>query len=118
MYDTIPAYIMIGFRLLGFLIFIGGIVKLLITINPTETAIRKYVIELGVLGTIYLTFLPASMYFVTFIDTKYRKEAIYCTIEVIRYLLNVWLVGLSAFKSSTYRKIIDKSFMEKGDKYY
>ena len=118
MYDTIPAYIMIGFRLLGFLIFIGGIVKLLITIKPTETAIRKYVIELAILGTIYLTFLPASMYLITYIDTKYRKEAIYCIIEIIRYLLNVWLAGLSAMKSSTYRKIIDKSFMEKGDKYY
>ncbi len=73
MYDTIPAYIMIGFRMLGFLVFTGGIVKLLITVQASETAIRKYVIELGILGTIYLTFLPASMYLITYIDAKYRK---------------------------------------------
>ncbi len=39
-------------------------------------------------------------------------------IEIVRYLLNVWLAILSGSKSSNYRKIIGKSFMEKGDKYY
>lgn len=27
MFDTIPAYIMVGFRFLGFFIFVGGIIK-------------------------------------------------------------------------------------------
>lgn len=33
MFDTIPAYVMIGFRLLAFLIFLGGILKVLINLK-------------------------------------------------------------------------------------
>jgi hypothetical protein len=73
MFDTIPAYIMVGFRMLAFCIFIGGIVKVTLSIKGEEHSIRRYFRELGLLGTIYLTFLPASMYLITFIDTKYRK---------------------------------------------
>lgn len=73
MFDTIPAYIMIGFRLLGFSIFLGGIVKVSLSIKSEDTNIRRYIRELGILGTIYLTFVPASMYLITFVDTKYRK---------------------------------------------
>lgn len=30
MYDSIPAYVLIGFRILGFLIFLGGIIRSLV----------------------------------------------------------------------------------------
>ncbi len=111
MFDTIPAYIMIGFRLLAFLIFVAGVVKISLKVKEDEKTLRKYVLELAILGTIYLTFLPASIYLVEFIDPKYRKDVMYIGIEIIRYVLNVWLVILSGSKTSAYRKIIDKSFM-------
>ena len=44
MFDTIPAYVMIGFRLLGFLIFLGGIAKVLINLKNGENTIRRYII--------------------------------------------------------------------------
>lgn len=77
MFDTIPAYIMIGFRMLAFAIFIGGIVKISLNLKADETTLRRYVLELSILGTIYLTFLPASVYLVEFIDPKYRKDVMY-----------------------------------------
>lgn len=80
MYDTIPAYIMIGFRLLGFLIFLGGVVKVSLNTKPDETTVRRYVLELSILGTLYLTFLPAFIYFVEYVDAKYRKEVMYIVI--------------------------------------
>jgi hypothetical protein len=42
----------------------------------------------------------------------------YFGIELIRMGINLWLAYLAGKKSSPYRKIIDKSFMEKGDKFY
>lgn len=77
MFDTIPAYIMVGFRLLAFGIFLGGIVKMALNVKAEEKTIRRYVLELSILGTIYLTFLPASIYLVEFINAKYRKEVMY-----------------------------------------
>jgi hypothetical protein len=77
MFDTIPAYIMVGFRLLAFAIFLGGIVKVALKIKADEPTVRRYVLELSILGTIYLTFLPASIYLVEYIDAKYRKEVMY-----------------------------------------
>lgn len=118
MFDTIPAYIMIGFRLFGFSIFLGGIIKVSLNIKAEDTGLRRYFTQLGILGALYLTFLPALIYLISFIDARYRKETLYFLIEVSRFALNVWLVILSGSKSSAYRKIIDKSFMEKGDKYY
>lgn len=44
MFDTIPAYIMIGFRMLGFCIFIGGIVKVSLNTKPDEKTVRRYVL--------------------------------------------------------------------------
>lgn len=34
MYDSIPAYVLIGFRILGFMIFIGGIIKSIVYLKP------------------------------------------------------------------------------------
>lgn len=117
MYDTIPAYIMISFRLLGFLIFLGGSVKCLLSLKLQQHKMRKYFVELLILGTIYLTFIPMSLYLVKFIETKYRKEAMYFGVELVRYGLNIWLTILAISKKSTYRSVINKSFMEKEDKY-
>jgi hypothetical protein len=44
MFDTIPAYVMIGFRLLGFLIFLAGIGKVLISLKPDEKTIKRYIL--------------------------------------------------------------------------
>ena len=118
MFDTIPAYIMIGFRLLGFSIFLGGIIKVTLKIKAEEKGLRRYFIQLGILGSLHLTFLPALIYLINYVDARYRKESLYFLIELTSFGLNFWLVILSGSKSSAYRKIIDKSFMEKGDKYY
>lgn len=73
MYDTIPAYIMIVFRLIGFAIFIFGVIRSLIKLKTTDQKYRKYFIQLTLLGTIYLTFVPVGFYVVRLVDAIYRK---------------------------------------------
>ena len=73
MFDTIPAYIMIGFRLLGFAIFLGGIIKVSLNTKAEDTALRRYFTQLGILGTLHLTFLPALIFLITYIEAQYRK---------------------------------------------
>lgn len=72
-FDSVPAYIMIFFRLLGFCIFIVGVIRCFLKTKPEDSKIKKYFLQLGLLGTIYLTFIPSSLMFITFIESHNRK---------------------------------------------
>ena len=73
MFDTIPAYIMVSFRTVGLLIFIGGIVKSLLELSSQEQQVRSYFIHLCVLGVVYLTFVPVMMVVISWLPAGYRK---------------------------------------------
>lgn len=117
MFDTTPAYVMMGFRILAFLIFLGGIVRSLFAVKKDNPKQKKYLTELAVLGSIYLCFIPVGFALVRVIDSRYRKEAMYFGVELTRLGLSLWMGVLSGWKKSAYRTIIDQSFMEKGEKY-
>jgi hypothetical protein len=60
-FDTVPAYIMVFFRLVGFGVFVAGIIRSFLTLKNDQIKEFKYFIQLGILGTIYLTFIPISV---------------------------------------------------------
>lgn len=117
-FDSIPAYIMVFFRMIGFGVFATGIIRSFIKLKQDQKKAFKYFVELGILGTIYLTFIPLSLVLIEFIDSNNRKEGMFFFIETGKYALSLWLGYLSGSKNSIYRSIIESSFMEKGDKYY
>ena len=55
---------------------------------------------------------------VELVDEEERQEVMVLWLEVIKLVLNGWLVYLVGSKVSSYRKVTDASFMEKEDKYY
>lgn len=109
---------MIFFRLIGFGIFSGGCIWSYIKLKPDESNIKRYLIYLLIIGTIFLTFIPFSMYLVQFVEFYYRKEVIFFSIEVVRYVIFIWFGYLTTSKKSIYVKIVQGSFMEKDGKYY
>ena len=118
MFDTIPAYVMVGFRVLALLIFTAGIAKSQIYLDSTQGRLRSYFWMLGVLGLLYMCFVPVLMFFVGCFPAGHRREVMFFGVEACRYSLTLWLAILGTSKSSSYRKLINSSFMEKGDKYY
>lgn len=61
MFDTIPAYIMVFFRLVGFGVFITGIARSFLRLKEDQSKAYRYFVQLAILGTIYLTFIPCSL---------------------------------------------------------
>jgi hypothetical protein len=111
MFDTIPAYIMLFFRMLSFAIFLVGVIRSYVKLKPDQKQATKYFYILALLGTIYLTFVPVGFVLIRWVEVNYRKEVMYFGVELIRFALNVWLAILCGWKKSSYRRIIDKSFM-------
>jgi hypothetical protein len=120
MYDTIPAYIMIGFRCVGLLVFFFGIGQSWLTLKnkPEDVKIKRYLVQMSILGTVYLAFVPIGFIIVRYVGTRHKKEAMFFGVELVRFGVSYWLALLAGWKKSAYRSIIDESFMEKGDKFY
>lgn len=78
MYDTIPAYIMIGFRMVGLFVFFFGVGQSWLTLKKKEDEkVKKYLVQLTVLGTAYLAFVPLGFVLIRFVGTRYRKEVMF-----------------------------------------
>ena len=112
MYDTIPAYIMLGFRMVGLIVFFVGIGNSWLTLKKkNDDRLKKYLIQMSVLGTIYLAFVPLGFIIVKYFDARYKKEGMFFFVELIRFGCSFWLAMLAGWKKSAYRSIIDSSFM-------
>jgi hypothetical protein len=72
-FDSIPAYIMVFFRLIGFGVFATGVIRSFINLKPDQKKVFTYFVQLTILGTIYLTFIPISLLLIQFIDSSSRK---------------------------------------------
>lgn len=120
MYDTIPAYIMIGFRLIGLLVFFIGIIKSWLNLKKgsEEARVKNYLIQMTTLGLVYLAFVPIGFVVIRYVSTRYKKEGMFFSVELVRFGMSYWLALLAGWKKSVYRTIIDQSFMEKGEKFY
>ena len=117
-FDSIPAYIMVFFKLIGFLVFIVGVLRCAFKLKQDDGRVLRYFIQLGILGSLYMTFIPISLILVNIVDSHSRKEAMFFMVEGGKYALCMWLGYLCGSKKSIYRNIQDGSFMEKGDKYF
>jgi hypothetical protein len=73
MFDTIPAYIMIFFRLLAFSIFVYGVIRSYVKLKADQKQVISYFYKLAILGTIYLTFVPVGFVLVKSVEANYRK---------------------------------------------
>ena len=59
MFDTVPAYIMLIFRVLAFILFIYAVMKSLFQLREEESRLRQYYYHLTWVGSLYLGFVPA-----------------------------------------------------------
>ena len=50
---------------------------------------------------------------VRLVDSEYRKEVMFVLVEVVKYVLSLWLGYLGAGRRSAYQRIVSRSFMEK-----
>lgn len=60
MYDTIPSYIQTGFRVLAFIIFVIGVLRIWPKLNPDR---RHFMIKFSMYGGMYILSLPAILLF-------------------------------------------------------
>ena len=109
MYDSIPAYIMIGFRLLGFTVFLVGIGRSWADSHKSKNPekLKKYLYHMTTIGFIYMTFVPIGFVAIRYVNNRNKKEVMFFAMELTRFGLNVWLALLAGWKKSPYRAIID-----------
>lgn len=111
MFDTIPAYLMIFFRIMVFCLFIYATVRSFA--RCPEKKMKKYFIHLGVLGTAFIIVVPVAIFGIELIEEEHREYVLMLGLEIVRLLLFLWLAVMSGWKDSSYRKVINTSFMEK-----
>jgi hypothetical protein len=70
------------------------------------------------LGSLYLGFVPVAIMLIQFVQVYKQQELMFLGLEVVKLLLNVWLAFVSGSKVSTYRQLINSSFMQKDQKYF
>lgn len=73
MFDTIPAYILVFFKLVGFMLFFIGAMKSFCKLKAKQTKLKKFFLQLTVIGFFNLSLIPLSMYMITYIDAHLRK---------------------------------------------
>jgi hypothetical protein len=130
MFDSIPAYIMMGFRAVALIVVLIGLFQFWLQLGKSGSSnnnnssngsghrLRQYGWQLSVIGVGYMLFVPVGFVGVRFVGNRYKKEAMFCAMELTRFALNIWLGLLAGWKKSCYRGIIDQSFMEKAEKFY
>jgi hypothetical protein len=104
MYDSIPSYILIVFRVLTVLGFLIGIIYQMMK-NIKNKKIVKFIISFSCLGFSYFLSLPATMYLVTFLPPSSRKQVVFFSVELIKNLVNLILTWMISSKRSNYSYI-------------
>ena len=72
--------------------------------------------ELAVIGSLFLIFVPAGFTLVHQFDKQYRQEAMHSVVELSRVSLSMWIAVFAGRKKSVYRTINEQQFIRKGDK--
>lgn len=79
MYDTIPSYILVFFRVISLAVFVGGIIK--VYLNCKKNAkIVNFLATYGLMGAIYFLTLPVIMLLATFINPSSRKQIVFFSV--------------------------------------
>lgn len=64
-----------------------------------------------IIGITYLAFVPIGFVLIRYVDSRYKKEGMFFSVELVRFAMSYWLALEAGWKKSAYRSIIDKSFM-------
>ena len=114
MYDSIPSYILIFFRLIGVVTFIIGI-GITVYSNRKDKGIMEFYKRFTLLGGLYFVSLPLLFIFSQFFHDNDKEEFAFIFVELIKNGTNFALTYMITSKKSQYReiKISNRSFMEK-----
>ena len=116
MYDSIPSYLLVFFRLATVLVFIIGIIKSYRETTDTKTSSFFY--TFGLIGVAYFLSLPLILVLVEFSSIENKKIFVFVTVEFIKNSINAYITWMISSKGSKYAdvKLANRSFMEKDDK--
>lgn len=117
MYDTIPSYLLVFFRVVAVLIMVIGIVKTY-SENKSNKRIGSFLIRFSLLGAGYFLSLPAIMIMATWVPPGYQKVMVFVFVELTKNFVNLALTWMLSSKRSIYSTIRadSTSFMEKDNK--
>ena len=80
MYDTIPSYLLVFFRIVTVIIFFIGIVKLYFYDCAKNNAARSFLGNFGFMGGIYFLSLPAIMLIANLLSFSQRKQIVFFSV--------------------------------------
>ena len=117
MYDTIPSYLLVFFRVVTVAILLIGIIKTY-SENKGNEKITRFYIRFSILGGCYFLSLPAIMILATWIPVSSRKMIVFICVEMVKNFVNLALTWMVSSKKSMYSSIRanSTSFMEKDNK--
>jgi hypothetical protein len=117
MYDSIPSYMLIFFKLIAVIAFIIGLYQLL-SKNRKDGPILKFMINFSCLGFVYFLSLPVMMIFVAYMAPSSRKQVVFLSVEIMKSFVNAVMTWMICSKSSSYSciKHETQSFFQAGRK--
>lgn len=102
MYDSIPSYILIFFRLIAIVIFIIGI-SITIYQHSKDAKVLVFYKRFAFLGGLYFFSLPLLFIFSEFFHDNDKEEFAFVFVEVIKNGVNFILTYMITSKKSQYR---------------
>jgi hypothetical protein len=107
MYDSIPGYLLIGFRCIIMIVYIVGIVMTYHKSNPKK---RPFIVQFGILGLLYVVSLPLLIILTEiFVKERSQKEFLFISVETLKAVSTILLTYMITSKKSSYAKICYRS---------
>lgn len=79
MYDTIPSYLLVFFRVCTVFIFVVGLIRLYLE-NRKNQSILAFLTNFGFMGSIYFLSLPAIMLIAVVLPVSSRKQIVFLSV--------------------------------------
>jgi len=86
-FDNITGFVLIGFRLIIFVVFVGGIINTYIKSRPK---VKSFVLIFTLFGGLYIAAMPIIVLIGnTFISAKDRHEFVFVAMEGLKCATNI-----------------------------
>lgn len=105
MYDTIPSYLLVFFRIVTVIIFAVGIIKLCCYDCKKNKQAISFLANFGFMGGVYFLSLPVIMLIANFLPYTSRKQIVFFSVECIKNSVNLMLTWMVSSKKSAYKNI-------------
>jgi hypothetical protein len=117
MYDTIPSYLLVVFRILSVLVFMAGIVMLYLK-TYKHLQIMRFLASFSLLGAVHFLSLPAIMVLANLLPPPSRKQIVFFSVELIKNSTNLLVTWMMASRSSQYSRVKQsgQSFFQENNK--